>query len=71
MVIKLHTPFAYVSRLNRIFSLKYAFIEYFERKTAAIEHQHFVALRVAGKADLAPVAAQEAHFGGEPSLPVE
>ena len=33
VVIKLHTPFAYVSRLNRIFSLKYAFIEYFERKT--------------------------------------
>ena len=36
VVIKLHTPFAYVSRLNRIFSLKYAFIEYFERKTAAM-----------------------------------
>jgi glycosyltransferase involved in cell wall biosynthesis len=35
VVIRLHTPFAYVSRLNRIFSLKYAFIEYFERKTAA------------------------------------
>jgi glycosyltransferase involved in cell wall biosynthesis len=36
VVIKLHTPFAYVSRLNRIFSLKYAFIEYFERKTVAM-----------------------------------
>jgi glycosyltransferase involved in cell wall biosynthesis len=36
VVIKLHTPFAYVSRLNRIFSLTYAFIEYFERKTAAM-----------------------------------
>jgi glycosyltransferase involved in cell wall biosynthesis len=36
VVIKLHTPFAYVSRLNRIFSMKYAFIEYFERKTVAM-----------------------------------
>ena len=36
VVIKLHTPWAYVSRLNRIFSLKYAFIEYFERKTVAM-----------------------------------
>jgi glycosyltransferase involved in cell wall biosynthesis len=36
VVIKLHTPFAYVARLNRIFSLKYAFIEYFERKTVAM-----------------------------------
>lgn len=36
VVIKLHTPFAYVSRLNRIYSLKYAFIEYFERKTVAM-----------------------------------
>jgi glycosyltransferase involved in cell wall biosynthesis len=36
VVIRLHTPFAYVSRLNRIFSLKYLFIEYFERRTAAM-----------------------------------
>jgi glycosyltransferase involved in cell wall biosynthesis len=36
VVIKLHTPWAYVSRLNRIYSLKYAFIEYFERKTVAM-----------------------------------
>ena len=34
VVMRLHTPSAVISRLNRTFSLKYALMEYFERKTA-------------------------------------